>query len=77
MRLLRSLPVLLPAILFGGLAGAVFTWYINRPQATTLAYTVTTTGITGPMASVDTSNPAIGGQGKTGQRSGTLEPGCL
>ena len=29
------------------------------------------------VASVDTSNPAIGGQGKTGQRSGTLEPGCL
>ena len=27
--------------------------------------------------SLDTSNPAIGGQGKTGQRSGTLEPGCL
>ena len=31
----------------------------------------------GLETSVDTSNPAIGGQGETGQRSGTLEPGCL
>ena len=42
---LKNLPILLPTVLAGGLAGAVFTWYINRPQMTTLAYTITTTAI--------------------------------
>lgn len=29
----------------GGFAGAVFTWYVNRPQATVLTYAITTTSL--------------------------------
>lgn len=31
--------------LFGGLAGSVFTWYVNRPRPTVLQYVITTTSI--------------------------------
>src|SRR5438128_7576974 len=36
---------LIVAMLFGGLAGSVFTWWINRPSPTTLVYNVTTTAL--------------------------------
>jgi hypothetical protein len=40
------------ALFFGGLAGAVFTWYMNHPRPTTLAYSlVTTTTGTDPAGS--------------------------
>jgi hypothetical protein len=38
-------PQLLAAVLCGGLAGAVFTWFINRPKPTVVTYGVTTTTI--------------------------------
>jgi len=33
------------ALLSGGFAGALFTWYVNRPQPTVLTYAVTTTSL--------------------------------
>jgi hypothetical protein len=33
------------AFLGGGFAGSVFTWYVNRPQATVVTYTVSTTSL--------------------------------
>jgi len=43
-----GLPTVLAAVLTflgGGLAGAVFTWYVNRPQPTTVTYRIATTTI--------------------------------
>jgi hypothetical protein len=42
---LAAITPLLVAALFGGLAGSVFTWWINRPSATTVIYNVTTTAL--------------------------------
>src|SRR2546421_211972 len=42
----------------GGVAGAVFTWYVNLPATTTLAYSVSTTTITADPA-VRTTVPGL------------------
>jgi len=36
---------LVVAMLFGGFAGSVFTWWVNSPSATTVIYNVTTTAL--------------------------------
>jgi hypothetical protein len=35
-------------IVYGGLGGAVFTWYMNRPKSTVVTYTIATTTIAAP-----------------------------
>ncbi len=39
----NTLVLVVAAFLSGGLAGAVFNWYMNKPQLTTITYSVTTT----------------------------------
>jgi|SRR5882672_2009701 len=39
---------LVVGIFCGGLGGAVFTWYINRPKSTVVTYTIATTTIAAP-----------------------------
>jgi hypothetical protein len=38
------------SFLSGGLAGAIFTWYVHRPQSTYLTYSVGTTPLAAPEA---------------------------
>jgi hypothetical protein len=40
------------AFLGGGFAGSVFTWYVNRPEPTVITYTVGTTTVAAPEASL-------------------------
>jgi len=42
---------LIIGVLFGGLGGAVLTYWMNRPQSTVLVYNVTSTAIANPAAS--------------------------
>lgn len=42
---------LVATFLCGGLGGAVFTWYINRPKPTIVTYRIATTTLTAPEAS--------------------------
>lgn len=42
---------LIIGVLFGGVGGAVFIYWMNRPQSTVLAYNITTAAIANPAAS--------------------------
>lgn len=42
---------LIVGICFGGLGGAVFTWYVNRPRPTIVTYRIATTTLMAPEAS--------------------------
>jgi len=39
---------LVVGVLCGGLGGAIFTWYVNRPKSTVVTYTIASTTIAAP-----------------------------
>jgi hypothetical protein len=41
---------LVVGICFGGFAGSVFTWYVNRPKPTVVTYSIATTTLSAPEA---------------------------
>ena len=57
----RKSPWLLPllALFSGGLAGAVFTWYVNRPTPTIVTYNVVSTTLASPDAATSIPNLTV------------------